>query len=170
MRSTLMAVTGSRRILLVSAVLLAGVTAAVAAMAQTASATVTTLATFTTPGIYAWKVPSGVTSATFDVYGAGGGNIITVNHNVVTVYGHGGAGGEAKAKLGVKAGEVFEIAVGGQGGAATVGTFGGSGGFNGGGAGRPGFPDARRRRRWRIGCPDRRAGRCLRCHNLLQPA
>jgi glycine rich protein len=112
----------------------AGATGA-GAVALPVRATVTTLATFTTPGTYTWTVPPGVKTVTFDVVGASGGDLDQVNHGVRTVLAAGGAGGEAKAKLGVKPGEVFEIVVGGQGGVATEGVGGGAGGFNGGGAG-----------------------------------
>lgn len=106
------------------------------AAAQPASGTVTTLATFTTPGTYVWTVPTGVKSVTFDVFGARGGGVVYVNHNVVTVVSQGGAGGEAKGKFTVHGGQVFEIVVGGQGGLATEGQSGNSaGGSNGGGDG-----------------------------------
>ena len=35
-----------------------------------------TLATFATPGTYVWKVPTGVTAVTFDVFGARGGSVL----------------------------------------------------------------------------------------------
>ena len=103
--------------------------------AGTSSATVTTLGTFTTPGAHTWTVPTGVTSVTFDVYGASGGSVLGSNHGIVTVVSAGGAGGEAKGKFAVHAGEVFDIIVGGQGGAAHYGIGVGSGGVNGGGVG-----------------------------------
>jgi Glycine rich protein len=96
---------------------------------DTAGATVTTLKKFTTPGTYTWTVPTGVTNVTFDVYGAKGGDVKEPAIFTVAV---GGAGGEARGKFAVHAGEVFEIQVGGQGGAATVGVSTGTGGFNGG--------------------------------------
>src|SRR5437879_2360412 len=63
-----------------------------------------------------WPVPSGVTFATFDVFGAQGGS-------------NGGFGGEATATIAVVPGEVLQINVGGT--AASSGT----GGFGGGGTG-----------------------------------
>ena len=92
--------------------------ASVAAMAQSARATVTTLATFSNPGPYVWTVPTGVTSVTFDVFGASGGNVVAVHNGVLTVVASGGVGGEAKGRFPVHAGERFEILVGGQGGEA----------------------------------------------------
>src|SRR6478752_9587515 len=80
------------------------------------SAGATTLKTFATPGSYTWKVPTGVTGVTFDVLGARGGSVLQNSGGVVNVISSGGAGGEAKARLAVHAGEVFEIVVGGQGG------------------------------------------------------
>jgi hypothetical protein len=112
------------------------VLAAVAARVESASATVTTLKRFTTPGKYTWTVPTGVTNVTFDVYGASGGDAFEVLPGpTLELISSGGAGGEAKGKFKVHAGEVFEIVVGGSGGAATTGSTAGAAGFNGGGAG-----------------------------------
>jgi Glycine rich protein len=72
-----------------------------------------------------WVVPAGVTSATFDVFGAQGGS--------GNIY-FGGAGGEATATVSVIPGDVLEILVGGQGGP-IFGAPPGTGGFNGGGDG-----------------------------------
>src|SRR5262245_59838845 len=82
-----------------------------------------------TGGAQTWTVPDGVTSATFDVYGAQGGP----DGIWPTLYG--GRGGEVKATLAVTAGDNVEILVGGPG--AFIGGPGGFslGGFNGGGAG-----------------------------------
>ena len=63
-----------------------------------------------------WTVPDGVTQATFDVYGAQGGNVDR----------SGGRGGKASATIAVTPGETLQVNVGGAGGA---------GGFNGGAAG-----------------------------------
>jgi hypothetical protein len=65
-----------------------------------------------------WTVPAGVTSATFDVFGAQGGD--------------GGKGGEVKATLPVTPGETLQIVVGGMGAASGCNH---AGGFNGGGNG-----------------------------------
>jgi hypothetical protein len=109
---------------------------AVVAQVQTSSAAVTTLATFSSRGFYTWKVPTGVTNATFDVYGASGGSVVSViPPGIVNPVSYGGEGGEAKGKFTVHAGEVFEIIVGGQGGTATVGSSTGGIGANGGGYG-----------------------------------
>ena len=85
-----------------------------------------------------------MTSVTFAVYGARGGGVDEFIGGVLNVISSGGPGGEAKAKFKVHAGEVFEILVGGQGGAATVGSNSGfNGGFNGGGNGDPEGGNAR---------------------------
>ena len=107
----------SRRLMAAGLVVFGSCAAAgVAAMAQPAHAAVTTLATFTTPGTDVWTVPTGVTNATFDVYGARGGGVLANVGGQVQVVSVGGAGGEAKGKFAVVAGEKFEIIVGGQGG------------------------------------------------------
>ena len=68
-------------------------------------------ATVTCPvGInHTWTVPSGVTFATFDVQGGGGG----VDPNVAAT---GAPGGHARATLNVVAGQTYAIDVGGRGG------------------------------------------------------
>ncbi len=73
-----------------------------------------------TGDVQAGSFPCGVTSATFDLYGAEGGTAYDSS------YGAAGLGGRATATLAVTPGETIEIRVGGQGGA--------SGGYNGGGA------------------------------------
>jgi hypothetical protein len=77
-----------------------------------------------------WTVPNGVTQATFDVYGAGGGGTRSAG---------GGRGGEAKATISVTPGKTLQVNVGGRGGSGVTGTDitipGGAGGFNGGAAG-----------------------------------
>ena len=135
MRSALSSTLRTRRFLATGAMLLVVTAASVAAMAQSARATVTTLATFSNPGPYVWTVPTGVTSVTFDVFGASGGNVVAVHNGVLTVVASGGVGGEAKGRFPVHAGERFEILVGGQGGTGTVGstTTPIIGGFDGGG-------------------------------------
>lgn len=121
-------------VLVVSVVVMVG---GAVAWLQQASGAVKTLATFSQLGQYKWKVPTGVTSVTFDVYGASGGNVLAVQNGVVTVVTQGGAGGEAKGRFSVHPGEVFEIVVGGHGTSETEGVTNqfGYGGFNGGGTG-----------------------------------
>jgi hypothetical protein len=74
-----------------------------------------------------WRVPAGVRSARFDLYGAEGGGSADVSA--------GGRGGETSATVSLTTGSVVTLLVGGR------GTF--NGGFNGGGAGsqnhNPGF-------------------------------
>jgi hypothetical protein len=83
-----------------------------------------------TGGAQTWTVPDGVTSATFDLLGASGGN-----DSPQTT----GAGGEATAQVSVTPGNVYQVMVGGVGGDAPQGegqqpTGNQSlGGFNGGG-------------------------------------
>jgi hypothetical protein len=125
----------SRRVLAVVSLAVLVSVAAVVARVQTSSAAVTTLQTFSTPGAYTWTVPAGVTNVTFDVFGASGGNLLKVTRLGMQVVSSGGAGGEAKAKFKVRAGQVFEIVVGGQGGNAVLNETVGTGGFNGGGDG-----------------------------------
>jgi hypothetical protein len=76
-----------------------------------------------------WTVPPSVTEATFDVFGASGGN--------VAGGATGGLGGEARATLAVTPGHVVTIMVGGKGADGPVGAAG-NGGFNGGANGGPG--------------------------------
>src|SRR5262249_59991610 len=95
----------------------------------TTRAGVTTCVFAYTGGAQSWTVPAGVTSATFDVYGAQGGTDANTRP--------GGTGGHAKATFAVSAGSTFELVVGGRG---VSGAFGppfasGAGGFNGGAAG-----------------------------------
>ncbi|HEY6469917.1 MAG TPA: Ig-like domain-containing protein [Candidatus Dormibacteraeota bacterium] len=73
-------------------------------------------------GQQTWTPPSGITSATFAVYGAHGGNMFS---------GAGGAGGEALATLPVTPGSALTIVVGGAGFQGLPGGSG-AGGFNGG--------------------------------------
>ena len=82
-----------------------------------------------TGGPQTWTVPAGVTSATFDVYGARGGNLA---FDVIL----GGRGGRVTATIPVTPGSIMTIVVGGQGedvGSCSSGPI--SGGFNGGGEG-----------------------------------
>lgn len=77
-----------------------------------------------------WTVPTGVTSATFDIYGAAG-------YGPQPPQFRGGKGGRATATLSVTPGQVLEINVGGAGiaGVNGGGFNGGGGGFYGGGGG-----------------------------------
>ena len=101
-----------------------------------AAARSTKLATFSIPGTYVWKVPAGISTVTFDVAGASGGNVLeTLPGPIINLVSQGGNGGHAKGQISVHAGEWFEIVVGGRGGTVNTSNTGGSGGFNGGGAG-----------------------------------
>jgi hypothetical protein len=76
-----------------------------------------------------WTVPAGVTSATFDLYGAQGGG------SAGNALFFAGLGGELKATLAVSAGTSIQVTVGGQGAGLAAGfNGGGGGGFGGGGA------------------------------------
>jgi hypothetical protein len=95
-----------------------------------------------TGGAQTWTVPDGVTSATFDLLGASGGN-----DSPQTT----GAGGEATAQVSVTPGAVYQVMVGGVGGDApdeegaeptgsqSLGGFNGGGDANAFGAGLLGY-------------------------------
>ena len=82
-----------------------------------------------TGGAQTWTVPTGVTSATFDAFGAAGGFGPSGSDNP------GGSGGETTATVTVTPGDVIEIVVGGQGAQAGAPDVSPAGGFDGGGAG-----------------------------------
>ena len=100
--------------------------AALALLAEPAAgfAAGTATKTFSTPGTYAWTVPAGVTSATFNVAGGQGGSGQNAS---------GGQGASLQGTLAVTPGQVFNLTVAGQGGSDNGG-FGGGGnaGPNGG--------------------------------------
>ena len=99
--------------------------------AQALAAT-TTLTFDYTGAAQTWTVPTGVTSATFDVYGAQGGG---------SPYQTGGLGGRAQVTLTVTPGATYQIVVGGRGASRSLdnASVGGPGGFNGGAVGGQGF-------------------------------
>ena len=88
------------------------------------------LASWTTPGTYAWTVPNGIKKIHIDLFGAAGGDASGPGAPTAA----GGLGGEAAGTFSVQPGQAFEIVVGGQGGAADALSTG-AGGFNGGGDG-----------------------------------
>ena len=105
------------------------------AMALAASAGTTAIAapqshTFDYTGdAQTWVVPAGVTSATFDVWGAQGGD--TADEGCEDI---GGLGGHTTATITVTPGETITLVVGGRGGSSnTEDADFGFGGFNGGG-------------------------------------
>jgi hypothetical protein len=75
-----------------------------------------------------WTVPAGVTSVTFDLFGAQGGGSYAARQN-------GGKGAETKETIAVTPGSTVGIFIGGQGADGTNGTTTAAGGFNGGGVG-----------------------------------
>jgi hypothetical protein len=79
-----------------------------------------------TGDVQTWVVPQGVTSATFDLFGAEGGTAFD------PAFGAGGLGGRTTATVPVTPGASIEIRVGGKGGNA--------GGYNGGGAPGAAYP------------------------------
>ena len=92
----------------------------------------TTTCTFAYTGAaQSWTVPTGVTQATFDVFGAQGGSEPTGKP--------GGLGGEATATIAVNPGDTLQVNVGGAGMNSNP-TQSGGGGFNGGGSGGSGSP------------------------------
>ena len=105
---------------------LAGPAAALPSNCSVSDNTLTYTSTFGfTGGSQTWMVPAGVTTATFDVRGAKGGDDFNA----------GGLGGRATALLAVTPGATVTLLVGGQGGSGSSGA--GAGGFNGGAAGTP---------------------------------
>jgi hypothetical protein len=88
----------------------------------TSSGTTCTMAFAYTGAAQTWTVPSGVTSATFDVFGAQG------------CCNSGGLGGEATATIAVTPAQILQINVGGQGGILPTinGAYNGGGGVDGG--------------------------------------
>lgn len=103
--------------------------------AGTAEAATTTSFTVQACTIQSWTVPSGVTAAVMDVYGAVGGEYTSPSGDTP-----GGAGGHVQAEVALTPGEILVIATGGQGGSTgrepeSSSGPGGSGGCNGGGAG-----------------------------------
>jgi hypothetical protein len=74
-----------------------------------------------------WVVPPEVFDAMFRVYGAQGGSVPGAG---LSGLGLGGLGGEVRATLAVRPGEILAINVGGR----PIGVFGFVGGWNGGGA------------------------------------
>ncbi|MFN8491593.1 MAG: PxKF domain-containing protein [Caldilineaceae bacterium] len=97
----------------------AGVGTAQAAPVCTTSGNVVTCTFSYSGAAETWTVPAGVTSATFDLYGAQGGN----NGSIL-----GGRGGRVTATLNVSPDVNYQILVGGAGSSS-------DGGFNGGGHG-----------------------------------
>jgi hypothetical protein len=81
-----------------------------------------------------WVVPAGVSSATFDVYGAQGGGALN-EASGFPKFTPGGKGAHVSATLSLTPGQSLEIMVGGAGGACVALPDSGAGGFNGGGAG-----------------------------------
>jgi hypothetical protein len=105
---------------------------AVPSVSSAATLTFTYNGTNGTDGsVQTWTVPAGVTSATFDLYGARGGTGAGASF---TPRAPGGFGAHLRGTIAVTPGQVFQIFVGGG----PVSSPGGRielGGFNGGGAG-----------------------------------
>ena len=96
------------------------------------------IVSITAVGNRTWVVPDGVFSATFEMYGAQGGNGGWDPNSTLdgTGDGTGGLGGHTRVTIPVNPGEVYDLMIGGQGGNANVATGqGGAGGFGGGGRG-----------------------------------
>ena len=102
------------------------------ALAAPASATTETFSV--TGAAQTWTVPAGVTSATFDLYGASGGGDASPT---ATAFRR-GLGGRATATIAVTPGDSIQVNVGGQGTQITGGFNGGGTGTGGGGTGTPG--------------------------------
>ena len=100
---------------------------ACAGTALLASPALATTETFNYTGAaQTWTVPAGVTSASFDLFGAQGGLIPSTNSP--------GLGGHATATIPLTAGDSIQVNVGGRGASFPSSTTG-AGGFNGGGNG-----------------------------------
>ena len=100
---------------------------ACAGTALLASPALATTETFNYTGAaQTWTVPAGVTSASFDLFGAQGGLISTNSP---------GLGGHATATISLTAGDSIQVNVGGRGEGFPSSTTAGAGGFNGGGNG-----------------------------------
>jgi Glycine rich protein len=106
---------------------LASTLVALVSLALPASAAAGTVSFQYTGASQAWTVPTGVTQATFDVFGAAGGGF--TDFPFVR-----GLGGHATATLAVTPGDVIHINVGGE-GTTAAGQLNPPGGFNGGGDG-----------------------------------
>ena len=125
-----MRVTLARLKVLLTLLLIVGTVASPArTTAQTVTATLAptttpTTPTFNTVGSFKWTVPAGVTTATFDLFGAQGGGGGT-NQGVG---GAGGLGGNARVTIPVVPGTVYQINVGGGGGGIGAGSSLGGGG------------------------------------------
>jgi hypothetical protein len=110
-------------------VLIGGACGALLATSGVPALAATVNVTFVCTGAaQSWTVPAGVTSATFDVFGAAGGT------GGGTVPGQGADGGQATATLPLTPGASVQVNVGCAGANAGP-SAGGNGGFNGGGAG-----------------------------------
>lgn len=93
---------------------------------------------FIVPGAFLLLIPAGVTSATFDVFGAEGGlgGSSFISGNIISGAA-GGRGGHATSTITVTPGDIIQINVGGKGNPGTGGNsitpgLGGIGGANGG--------------------------------------
>lgn len=95
---------------------------------------VSTSCNYTTAGTYSWTVPSGITCATFEVWGAGGGGGAKCCCECYHISHGGGSGGYSAMTIPVTAGNVYTICVGYGGNVASYGDtshavcFGGDGG------------------------------------------
>jgi hypothetical protein len=112
-------------------------TTAASTIALVAPAAATTETFNFTGAAQTWTVPEGVSSATFDVFGAEG-----ASGSSGSAFGPGGLGGRATVTVAVSPGQTFQINIGGAGsgvtggfnGGANGGVFGVSSGGGGGGA------------------------------------
>jgi Glycine rich protein len=116
-------------------VMVAGVGSALGAPSCAPSGA-TTVCTFSTPGDDTFTVPAGVSGASFDVFGAQGGD--------VPGFTFGGFGGHASAQLGLTPGATLTVVVGGRKGSTNASVpcpnqSSGAGGVNGGAAGGSGY-------------------------------
>ena len=71
----------------------------------------TTLETYSTPGTYTFSVPAGVTSVTFELWGAGGNGAGGGPCNVVTFCTGGASGGYGVTTISVVAGHNYDVSL-----------------------------------------------------------
>ena len=130
MRKRMFAALACATLMAVMSLVLAGASGATDPSAGCTTAGTTTCVFAYTGAAQTWTVPTGVTSATFDLYGAQGGG--TGHPNAP------GLGGHATATISVSNGDSIQVNVGGQGAWVDTpsGTFNGGagGGSQGGGA------------------------------------
>ena len=122
-------VDGLRARLLLVALFSVGATGSFAGVTHAAKPTTTSVTFSFTGAPQLWTVPAGVRQATFELFGAQGGNSNPDSTGSVSL---GGNGAEVTAAVAVKPGQVLQLNVGGAGGPANGSTAVGDAGSGGG--------------------------------------